>query len=155
MTAGAFSESRQGGSDGFVSIIAEDGSAIEHATYVGGSSDESLSTMFVGSDDRVYVTGTVQSDDWPVTEGALQTVFGNGSAGGGVTDAVITVFDPTLGVLEYSSYLGGSGTHSGAERGRSIWATDGWWWWWLARAGSYGCQVIVTTPSPSRTPGVV
>ncbi len=123
-TPGAFSDSPQGGTEGFVAVIAEDGSAIEYATYVGGSDNESLSTMFVGPDDRVYITGTINSDDWPITDDAVQPSFGNGAAGGGYTDAVLTVFDPTLSVIEYSTFLGGSGTTSGAERGRGLWVTD-------------------------------
>lgn len=124
VTAGAYADGLAGGPDGFVAVIAQDGSSIEYATYVGGSGADNLSTMFVGPDDRVYVTGTIGSDDWPVTSDAMQPDFGNGSAGGGVTDAVLTVFDPSLSSLEYSTYLGGSGSQGGAERGRSIWATD-------------------------------
>lgn len=107
--------------DGFVAVIAEDGSSVAHATYVGGSANESLSTMFVGPDDRVYVTETVDSDDWPTTANAYQPAFGG--AGGG-SNAVLTVFDATLSQLDYSTYIGGSGTGGGAERGRSIWVTD-------------------------------
>lgn len=122
-TAGAFAGSSSGGSDGFVVVLAEDGSAIDYATYLGGSDAESTSTMAVGPQDRVYVTGVTQSDDYPTTADALQGTFGNGAAGGGLSDAFLTVLDPTLSTLEYGTYLGGSGTDAGAERGRSVWVT--------------------------------
>ncbi len=123
VTAGAWSSSPSGGPDGFVVVLAEDGSAIDYATYIGGSDSESTSTMAVGPQDRVYVTGVTQSDDYPTTADAMQGSFGNGSAGGGFSDAFLAVFDPTLSTLEYGTYVGGSGMDAGAERGRSVWVT--------------------------------
>lgn len=123
VTAGAWSSSLSGAPDGFVVVLAEDGSAIDYATYIGGSDGESTSTMAVGPDDRVYVTGVTQSDDYPTTADAMQNSFGNGAAGGGLSDAFLAVLDPTLSTLEYGTYVGGSGTDAGAERGRSVWVT--------------------------------
>lgn len=122
-SAGAFATSRAGMTDGFVAIVSEDGTALDHATYIGGIGNESLSTMFVDDDDRVYVTGTIASSDWPTTDDAYQPMFGNANVPGG-SDAVLTIFTPTLSELDYSTYLGGSGPGGEAERGRSIWVTD-------------------------------
>src|SRR5205085_12092875 len=47
--------------------------------------------------------------DFPTTSGALQSAYG-----GGATDAFVTRLNPSGASLWYSSYLGGSGTDTGA-----------------------------------------
>ena len=62
-----------------------------------------------------YVTGYLDSTDFPTTAGAAQTTYA-----GGVTDAFVTKLNATGSGLVYSTYLGGSDD----DRGNGI-AVDG------------------------------
>jgi Beta-propeller repeat/Abnormal spindle-like microcephaly-assoc'd, ASPM-SPD-2-Hydin len=53
------------------------------ATYLGGSGDEFASGMALDANGNIYVTGSTDSSDFPVTQGAFQNLLG------GNTDGVI------------------------------------------------------------------
>lgn len=105
VTAGAYSSSRQGGSDLFLVRMTADGSSILQATYFGGTGDDHVTALAAAADGDVVVAGETFSQDFPTTAGAYQTTSaGAGDAfasrlnlqGGGASD------------LELSTYLGGS-----------------------------------------------
>jgi RHS repeat-associated protein len=75
---------------------------VDFSTYLGGNTD-SGQDITVDSRGNVYVIGTTNATDFPVTNGAFQTTLL------GPTDAFVTKFDPTGSSLVYSTYLGGSG----------------------------------------------
>jgi len=87
--------------DAFVAKMSEGGQFL-WCTYLGGTGLEEPTGITVDDDGTVIVIGQTESDDFPVTDGALQTVFGQES------DGFISVFDPE-GELLRSTYLGGSG----------------------------------------------
>ncbi len=79
------------------------GDQILYATYIGGSYPEFASALAVDADGNAYLTGTTQSNDFPVTAGATQ------SKERGEVSAFVTKLNPE-GTLLYSTLLGGSGT---------------------------------------------
>jgi len=100
-------------SDAFVTKI-NAGGTLGYSTYLGGSSDDTGTAIAVDSSGNAYVTGettdsntSVATGDFPVTTGAFQTNYGNGSAAAG-SNAFVTKLNPAGSGLTYSTYLGGS-----------------------------------------------
>lgn len=90
--------------DGFAVRVRSDGSALDWATYLGGTGlDEALG---VGADPAgaAYVVGLSQSQNFPTVD-PLQ------NPGGGM-DAFVTKIEPS-GASGFSSFLGGKGTDKG------------------------------------------
>ena len=69
------------------------------ATYLGGSSNDDGLGIAVDGSGTVYVAGTTQSGDFPVTPGA----YDGGSVGGSA--AFVTSLSPDRGLLQYSARL--------------------------------------------------
>lgn len=101
-------------SDAFVTRINANGVGLQYSTYLGGSSDDTGIAIAVDSSGSAYVTGettdtntSVATGDFPVTTGAFQTSYGNGSAAAG-SNAFVTKLNAAGSGLVYSTYLGGS-----------------------------------------------
>jgi hypothetical protein len=88
--------------DAFIAKMSEGGRLL-WCTYLGGSELEEPTRVAIDDDGSIIVIGQTESDDFPVTGDALQTVFGEGES-----DGFISVFDPDGGLL-LSTYFGGSG----------------------------------------------
>jgi len=95
-----FQLSRMGYYDVLVSKLSSSGSSLVYSTYLGGSRYDYGRDIAVDSDNRVYLTGNTQSDDFP-TENPYQ------SKSGGVSDAFVSLLSSSGSSLVYSSYLGG------------------------------------------------
>lgn len=92
--------------DAFVSKINAAGTALVYSSYLGGSSLDYFQGITVDSTGAAWATGYTSSTDFPVL-GAVQPSFGGGSY-----DAMVAKFSAS-GLLQYSSYLGGSGYDQG------------------------------------------
>jgi hypothetical protein len=79
------------------------------ASYFGGSGLEESMRVRIGDNDEVVFIGITDSEDFPVTEDAIQTSYG-----GGDLDGFLAVLSSD-GALLYSSYLGGSGSENLAD----------------------------------------
>ena len=90
----------------FVSKIAAGGTAIDFSTYLGGTNDDYAAAIALDSGGDAYITGTASSTNFPVSSGAYQTTPG------GNGDAFVTKFS-SGGALDFSTFLGGSGTDQG------------------------------------------
>jgi hypothetical protein len=97
-----------GGEDAFLVRMNTAGSAIEYATYLGGSGNDQGLGVAVDGSGAAYVTGSTQSPDFPTInpltfpDGTpLQTVSGG-------QDAFLTKFTTDGSALIFSAYLGGS-----------------------------------------------
>jgi hypothetical protein len=77
-----------------------------YSTYLGGSSGDIGSGIAVDASENAYVTGTVQSSDFP-TVNAIQPTPKSSQ------DVFITKINATGTALVYSTYLGGSGVDDG------------------------------------------
>ncbi len=90
------------GSSPFVTKINAAGSALVYSTYLGGSSGQDLSKgIAVDTSGNAYVTGHVQSTDFPLMSPLEGVRRGN-------SDAFVTKVDSSGSNLIYSTYLGGT-----------------------------------------------
>ncbi len=110
-TDGAFQRSFAGGNtDGFVTKLNADGSALAFSTYLGGSGDD---FALIGPTDpggHVYVEGFTSSTNFPTTPGAFQRKYA-----GGPDDSFVTKLNHDGTGLIYSTYLGGTGDDLGID----------------------------------------
>ena len=104
ITAGAFSTVRPGGGDAVVAKLQSTGQLI-WATYLGGSGAD-LHAPALAVDERthtVFVVGSGNSTNFPVTPNADQSAYGGGSS-----DLTLTALNQTGNALAFSTYFGGS-----------------------------------------------
>jgi hypothetical protein len=81
VTADAIQASYGGGpADGFFMILEPNGQP-SFATYLGGSGDELVRGIALGPAGEIYLVGRTTSNNFPVTEGALQRQLGGDSDG--------------------------------------------------------------------------
>ncbi len=126
-TTNGFQPAYGGGpDDGFVMKILPSGNGaqdLSYGTFVGGSGSDQALAIAVGSGlpGTVYVTGTTQSADFPVTSAtAYQTCLGGASpcttASGQTSNAFLAVISQNTNFatsLTYSTYLGGAVNDTG------------------------------------------
>lgn len=75
---------------------------LNYSTYLGGTNTERLPSVAVDSALDIYVAGTTNSTDFPVTDGStFQSVA--------TTNIFVAKFDPTGATLLFATYLGGTG----------------------------------------------
>ena len=104
VTAGALQTEKRGGSDVFAFNIAEDGSGLEYATYLGGSGDDYVLDFGLDDEGNGYIIGYTSSTDFPVTHDAFQTAYG-----GGNSDGFLTKINRNGSAILLSTFIGGSG----------------------------------------------
>lgn len=85
----------------FIARFAADGS-LAFSTLLGGACFSQASDVVLDTAGNAWVAGETNSDDFPVTSGALQSQYG-----GSYSDGFLARFDPT-GHLAYATFLGGS-----------------------------------------------
>ncbi|WP_226673453.1 SBBP repeat-containing protein [Rossellomorea aquimaris] len=103
-TFNAFQGTYGGNDDIFITKVDQTGSLV-YSSYLGGSEQDSGSSIAIDPSGNTYVTGYTQSTDFP-TQNAFQGTFG------GILDVIVTKID-SAGTLVYSSYLGGAGQDIG------------------------------------------
>jgi hypothetical protein len=112
-----------GANDAFVAKINPTGSALIYSTYLGGNGAEFVIRIDVDTANNVYVIGSTDSTNFP-TANPLQP-----TNGGGTLDAFVAKINPTGSALIYSTYLGGSGTDTGAgidvDAANNVYVTGG------------------------------
>lgn len=81
---------------------------LSYSTYLGGSGTETLPSIAVDLAQSIYVTGTTNSTDFPVTTGTFQTTYQPTAT----SNIFVAKFDPTGKTLVFSTYLGGTGADS-------------------------------------------
>jgi gliding motility-associated-like protein len=103
-------------SDIYIARFSVSGATLKAATYLGGSLNDGYNTatlspnygdayrgeVFTAPNGDIYIASSTASGDFPVTAGAVQTVFG------GWQDGVVSRLDSNLTTLKYSTYLGGA-----------------------------------------------
>lgn len=104
-TPGAFDTTNDATFKACLTKISADGSALVYSTFLGGPSSffsDFNPFLAVDSQGRATISGTTRNMNFPVTEGAFDTVLD------GQTDIFITRFSADGSTLVYSSFLGGS-----------------------------------------------
>ncbi|MDD4307348.1 MAG: PKD domain-containing protein [Thermoplasmata archaeon] len=102
ITARTYDRTLGGERDGFVTKLNASGAQLDYSTFIGGSENESVAGIALDPDGRVYITGSTDSEDYPVTGAAFDLTIN------GKNDSFTTKFDPTGTWLEHSTFLGGS-----------------------------------------------
>ena len=100
-TRGAFQSIGAGGHEVMVAKVNAAGSALEYATYLGGSGDESAAAIAVDGAGNAYVAGSTASADFPTRNPIKPAPSGN--------PAFVSKLNPAGTDLVYSTFLGGSG----------------------------------------------
>jgi hypothetical protein len=107
VTAGAFQTTFSGGCyDAFITELNPTGSGLLYSTYLGGIDLDQVRGIAVDTSGNAYVSGFTRSSDFPITEGAFQTILGG-------EDAFVTEINPSGTGLVYSTFLGGSSSDQG------------------------------------------
>lgn len=70
--------------------------------------DDGRSEVILDGAGNIYVASSTQSNDFPVTAGVFQNVFGGGSQ-----DAAILKLTPNVSAVTFASYFGGTGNDAG------------------------------------------
>jgi hypothetical protein len=121
--------------DAFVMKFNESGGLL-YTTVL--ASDGNTSGQAIAADPwgNVYVAGTTEANNFPVTLGAWQTVFG------GIADAFAAKLNPA-GNLVYATYIGGSGQEAGTG---IAFDTSG-----NAYVSGYTSSIFPTTPGAAQS----
>lgn len=103
-TPGAFEPSQpgEGGSDGFVTRLSPDGTALLYSTFLGGSDTEDVTGIAVNGRGEAYVAGRTWSPDFPTSPGAFDTTLD------GYSDGFVVKLNAAGSALAYGTLLGGS-----------------------------------------------
>ncbi len=91
--------------DVFVAAFSNDLTELKTCTFIGGTNGDYLSDMVLDNDDNVYITGKTKSADYPTTTNAFDTIF-NSSGEKRYSDIMISMFNPHLDTLVYSTFVG-------------------------------------------------
>jgi hypothetical protein len=101
VTDDAFQSTWQGEYDAFVAKFNPNGSELLYSTYLGGSSLDYANNLELESDGSLYLAGTTESTDLPVTARAIEYRNSGG------TDVFLGRLNMSRPGLEYLSYIGG------------------------------------------------
>ncbi len=101
-TAGAFDQTLDGATDGFVIKLNDSGTGLIYSTLLGGANNDFGYGIDMDESGNVYATGYTHSSDFPTTPGVLDETHN------GFTDAFVTKLNSDASALEYSTYMGSS-----------------------------------------------
>ncbi len=90
-----------GETDAFVASFDSNGRLL-YSTYLGGNGEDRGTGIDVDLSGRRFITGSTNSNDFPIINGLHTTPLGNG-------DAFVAVIDESGSQLEHSTYFGGNG----------------------------------------------
>ncbi len=88
---------------------------IQYSTFLGGTTSDSATAIFVDTNGNAYITGVTSSTDFPVTTGILQSNLRSTHS-----NAFISKLSASGSVLLYSTYLGGTGTNGDGGAGIAV-----------------------------------
>jgi len=100
-TAGAFQTEPQGTDDGYLTNLDPDDASLVWSTRLGGADRDVLMRVALDDAQRHVITGGSFSNDFPVTDGAYDTVH-NGN-----DDCVVACLSADGSALAWSTFLGG------------------------------------------------
>jgi hypothetical protein len=106
-TDGAYDRMPNGGDDAFVAKLDAAGSALEYATFLGGSAADWAAAIAVDTAGAAYVTGSTESGNFPTAGGAYDPTYNGG------TDVFVAKLNPGGAALAYATFLGGGGEDNG------------------------------------------
>ena len=96
------------GVDAFVAKLDAGGTKVLTATYFGGEDVDVARGLAVDKNGAVYLAGYTRSKELP-TQNAFQAVNNRYPTPAEATNAFVAKLDPAMALLQYGSYLGGTG----------------------------------------------
>ena len=105
ITTQAYDSTYNGDMDIFIAVFSNDLTELKTCTFIGGTDGDYLSDMVLDNNDNVYITGKTKSFDYPTTTNAFDTIF-NDSGEKRYSDIIISMLNPQLDTLVYSTFVG-------------------------------------------------
>ena len=102
-TISAYDDKLSGTKDAFVALFDNDLESLLVSTYLGGSGNEISAYPFVDNSGSLFITGSTDSNDFPITLSAFDQTFKS-------TEGFLTKFENDLLTLTSSTFIGGSGS---------------------------------------------
>ncbi len=116
-TVGSFQNALAGGDvDAAISKFNSTGTNLLFSTYLGGNSSDAPHSLFVDSNDNLYIYGTTGSSNFPVTTGCYDNTFNGGpntspnGIGYSGSDIFVTCLSAAGNSLIGSTFVGGTDT---------------------------------------------
>jgi len=106
----SYDVTQNGNMDGFVCEISTDLSIVLFSTFLGGERSDIVNAIVIDSYDKVYVSGTTSSQNFPIVN--QQSPYDSELNG---TDIFVARFDVHLEHLESSTFLGGTSWENAAD----------------------------------------
>ncbi len=100
-TPGVITNTFMGQSDITVTCLHADGTGLFFSTLVGGARRDSAMVVALSSTDEIVIAGETNSDDFPLTAGALDTVRGE-------NEGFVAVLSPDGSNVNYATFIGGT-----------------------------------------------
>jgi len=100
-------QSNGGSSDAFAVKLTPSGNQLVYSTYLGGGGIDGGTAIAVDPSGSAYVTGFTASSNFPTINNPIQQSLG------GAYDGFVAKISSSGSMLDYSTYLGGSGIDSG------------------------------------------
>ncbi len=100
-TVGAVDTTFAGSNEAVLVKLNNSGSALDYATFLGGSGIDNAASVVVDDQGNAYITGRTDSSNFPTTAGAYDTTVSG-------LDIYVTKVNPLGTGLVFSTYLGGS-----------------------------------------------
>ncbi|QQS48978.1 MAG: SBBP repeat-containing protein [Acidobacteriota bacterium] len=110
VTPNAWHRTRSGAITGFLTKFNSTGTGLIYSTFIGGTNRDLVYDVEIDSTGHAYICGATNSADFPVTQGAAQTVFRGGELlNDYFGDAFVVKVKPDGSGPVWSTLLGGSG----------------------------------------------
>lgn len=103
-STGSYDNTYNGNMDIFAAVFSQDLTMLHRMTYLGGSKKDSLGAMVLDQNNRVYLSGTTASSNFPVTPNAYSTDFFDAQIN--ISDMFVACLNDKLDQLISSTYLG-------------------------------------------------
>jgi uncharacterized repeat protein (TIGR01451 family) len=104
---------RAGKTEAFVAGLRADGSALLYSTFLGGTGDDAATAIALDANGLIYVGGHTDSADFPLKSPVQKTCKEDPRKGVCSQDAFVAVLSKAGAKLNFSTYLGGTGTDQG------------------------------------------
>jgi len=121
-TAAGAQPTQAGNYDGFAARLSGDLQTLDGTTYLGGASDDSVTSLAAVQSGAIYAGGQTASRDFPCTTSTGPAPKGGPACSAshagaqyklaGATDGFLGLLSGDLGTLAQATYLGGSATES-------------------------------------------
>lgn len=102
VTSGAYQTFFAGGVDIAISKYNPTGSSMIYSTYIGGSNEDIAQSLYVNSNNEIYIYGSTNSSNYPVSAGCFDNSLNS------YLDILVTKLNASGSAILGSTYVGGS-----------------------------------------------